>query len=85
MYFDCVIFLFYLKRFKCVVQHEFLNFSNTLGYKIVGFPVRIDSQRYARNAYYFNLCFVCDAWARTIQYEPVLKKLAEYLVGSVCG
>ncbi|XP_037038641.1 GATOR complex protein NPRL2 [Bradysia coprophila] len=53
---------------------------NTLGYKIVGYPVRIDGQRYARNAYYFNLCFVCDAWARTIQYEPVIKKLAEYLI-----
>lgn len=57
-------------------------YSNTLGHKIVGFPVRIDSQRYARNAYYFNLCFVCDSWARTVQYEPVVKKLAEYLVGS---
>jgi hypothetical protein len=27
------------------------------------------------------LCFVCDAWARTVQYEPVVKKLSEYLVG----
>lgn len=42
--------------------------------------MRIDSQRYPRNAYHFNLCFVCDAWARTVQYEPVVKKLAEYLV-----
>ena len=53
---------------------------NTKGFKIVGYPVRIDSQKYTRNSYYFNLCFVCDAWARTIQYEPVVKKLAEYLV-----
>jgi hypothetical protein len=55
-------------------------FSNVLGYKITGFPVRIDNTKYARNAYYFNLCFVCDAWARTVQYEPVVKKLSEYLV-----
>ncbi|XP_046985009.1 GATOR complex protein NPRL2 isoform X1 [Schistocerca americana] len=53
---------------------------NTFGYKITGFPVRIDDAKYARNAYYFNLCFVCDAWARTVQYEPVVKKLSEYLL-----
>uniref|UniRef100_A0A6M2DGE4 Putative nitrogen permease regulator 2-like protein n=1 Tax=Xenopsylla cheopis TaxID=163159 RepID=A0A6M2DGE4_XENCH len=51
---------------------------NVLGYKIVGFPLRIDSQKYARNALYFNLCFVCDSWAKSVQYEPVVKKLAEY-------
>lgn len=53
---------------------------NVLGYKITGFPVRIDNAKYARNAYYFNLCFVCDAWARTVQYEPVVKKFSEYLM-----
>nr|CAD7266299.1 unnamed protein product [Timema shepardi] len=53
---------------------------NVLGYKITGYPVRIDNTKYARNAYYFNLCFVCDSWARTVQYEPVVKKLSEYLV-----
>nr|CAD7597841.1 unnamed protein product [Timema genevievae] len=52
---------------------------NVLGYKITGYPVRIDNTKYARNAYYFNLCFVCDSWARTVQYEPVVKKLSEYL------
>lgn len=52
---------------------------NVLGFKIVGYPIRIDSQKYARNAFYFNLCFVCDAWARSVQYEPVVKKLSEYL------
>ncbi|KAL0272236.1 UNVERIFIED_CONTAM: hypothetical protein PYX00_005292 [Menopon gallinae] len=49
--------------------------------KILGFPVKIDDKRYARNAFYFNLCFVCDPWARTVHYEPVLKKLSDYLVG----
>lgn len=49
------------------------------GLKILGFPVRIDSKKYARNAFYFNLCFVFDSWARTVQYEPVVKKLLEYL------
>ncbi|XP_049831139.1 GATOR complex protein NPRL2-like [Schistocerca gregaria] len=48
--------------------------------KVLGFPVRIDNKKYARNAYHYNLCFVCDAWARTVQYEPVVKKLADYLM-----
>lgn len=52
-----------------------------LGIKILGFPVRIDDKKYARNAFYFNLCFVCDAWARTVHYEPVVKKLSDYLIG----
>lgn len=52
-----------------------------MGIKILGFPVRIDDKKYARNAFYFNLCFVCDAWARTVHYEPVVKKLADYLIG----
>lgn len=49
--------------------------------KVVGYPVGIeDQQKYARNAFLFNLCFVCDSWARSVQYEPVVKKLSEYLV-----
>lgn len=51
-----------------------------LGFKIIGFPVRIEGPKYTRNAYYFNLCFVFDAWARTVQYESVVRKLSDYLV-----
>ncbi|XP_055585637.1 GATOR complex protein NPRL2 [Uranotaenia lowii] len=53
---------------------------NALGHKVIGYPVRIDHQRYPRNAFYFNLCFVCDSWARSVQYEAVVKKLSEYLL-----
>lgn len=63
---------------------KFFFYRNALEHKIVGYPVKIDHQRYARNAYYFNLCFVCDAWARSVQYEPVVKKLAEYFVSLFC-
>ncbi|XP_015597439.1 GATOR complex protein NPRL2 isoform X1 [Cephus cinctus] len=49
-------------------------------FKILGFPVRIDNKKYARNAFYFNLCFVCDAEARTVHYEPVVKKMSEFLI-----
>lgn len=51
-------------------------------YKILGFPVKIDDKKYARNAFYFNLCFVCDAKARTVHYEPVVKKMSDFLVRS---
>ncbi|XP_060522940.1 GATOR complex protein NPRL2 isoform X2 [Cylas formicarius] len=50
-------------------------------YKILGFPVRIDNKKYARNAFLFNLCFVCDSDARTVQYETVVTKFSEYLLG----
>lgn len=63
--------------------HGFYQHRNALGYKIVGNPILIEDQRYQRNAFYFNLCFVCDSWARTVQYEPIVKKLSEYFVSSV--
>lgn len=54
---------------------------NAMDVKIVGYPVDIqDQQKYARNAFLFNLCFVCDSRARSVQYEPVVKKLSEYLI-----
>ncbi|CAH0716670.1 unnamed protein product, partial [Brenthis ino] len=52
---------------------------NALGHKIIGYPIRIDNSRYERNMYLFNLCFVCDSWSKTVQYEPVVKKLGEHL------
>lgn len=42
--------------------------------------MKIDNKKYARNAFYFNLCFVCDASARTVHYEPVVKKMSDFLV-----
>lgn len=54
---------------------------NVLGRKVLGYPIQIKNDYYERNAYYFNICFVCDAWARTVQYEPVLVKIAEFFYG----
>lgn len=47
--------------------------------KVIGYPVGLDSAEYDRNRLMFNLCFVCDAKMRTIQYEPIVRKLANYL------
>ena len=68
------------KYLKIIIISTKIFFSNVLGHKITGFPISISNKKYARNAFYFNLCFVCDAWARTVQYEGVVKKLAEYFV-----
>lgn len=61
--------------------NKYVNYFRTLkDYKILGFPVKIDDKKYARNAFYFNLCFVCDSEARTVHYEPVVKKMSDFLV-----
>ncbi|KAK7074099.1 Nitrogen permease regulator-like 2, partial [Halocaridina rubra] len=52
---------------------------NVLGHKITGYPNEINNPKYVRNALIFNLCFVCDSKSRTVQYEPAVKKLSEYL------
>lgn len=49
-------------------------------HKILGFPVKIDDNKYARNAFRFNLCFVCNSDTRTVQYEHVVTKFSEYLM-----
>lgn len=50
------------------------------GKKILGYPIRLQNENYARNAFYFNLCFVFQPTTRTISYEPVVKKLTEHLI-----
>ena len=51
-----------------------------LKHNLSGYPVRISHEKYPRNFLIFNLCFVCDSDARTVQYELVVRKLAEHLV-----
>lgn len=50
------------------------------GKKILGYPIRLQNESYARNAFYFNLCFVFQPTTRTIAYEPIVKKLTEHLI-----
>lgn len=64
---------------KLQLERSFLSVS-LLGQKILGYPVRIDNKLYARNAFYFNFCFVFAPTTRTVVYEPVVRKLTEYMV-----
>ncbi|XP_026478571.1 GATOR complex protein NPRL2-like [Ctenocephalides felis] len=50
------------------------------GYKILGYPMRIENKKYMRNAFLFNICLVFIEDAHTVRYEPLLKKLSEYLL-----
>lgn len=42
--------------------------------------MRIENKKYMRNAFLFNICLVFIEDAHTVRYEPLLKKLSEYLV-----
>ncbi|KAM7289188.1 GATOR complex protein NPRL2 isoform X1 [Ixodes scapularis] len=64
---------------KPELQHKLMT-VNMCEMKVIGYPVGIDSAQYDRNRLMFNLCFVCDAKMRTIQYEPIVRKLANYLI-----
>lgn len=51
------------------------------GHKILGYPVSItDAKKYKRNHLIFNLCFVFSDYTVTTQYEPIVQKLAFYLI-----
>lgn len=64
---------------KVQLQRCFISVS--LGdIKILGYPMRIDHKSYVRNAFYFNLCFVFQPGTRTIGYEPIIRKVTEYLL-----
>ena len=53
---------------------------NALDRKICGYPVILKNENYKRNQFVFNVCFVCYPWSRTVQYEPALIKLSNFLV-----
>jgi hypothetical protein len=39
---------------------------NVLSQKILGYPIIIEDNKYPRNQFMFNLCFVCHPWSRTV-------------------
>lgn len=52
---------------------------STTNYKIMGFPVLIQGDKYERNALLFNLCFVFNKNASVISYEQIVTKIARVL------
>lgn len=53
---------------------------NCLGYKISGYPTYLHDKKYKRNYLLFNLCIVSYPWSRTVQFEPIVRKLSQFFV-----
>ncbi|KAI6197569.1 Nitrogen permease regulator 2-like protein [Aphelenchoides besseyi] len=55
---------------------------NIFDIKLIGYPVGIRSEKYHREMYIFNMCFIVDKADERDDsvYEPVVQKLSEYLV-----
>ena len=47
---------------------------NVLEKKICGYPIMIKNEKYMRNQFMFNVCFVCYPWSRTVQVTFSEKK-----------
>ncbi|KAI8841351.1 nitrogen permease regulator 2 [Chytridium lagenaria] len=52
---------------------------STKQYKVMGYPVSIESQKYERNALIYNLCFVFEKDADATSYEQIVRKMARVL------
>ena len=49
-------------------------------YKVMGFPVLLEqAEKYQRNYFIFNLCFVLDSRASVRAYEPIVRKCGRSL------
>lgn len=49
-------------------------------YKVLGFPVLLQqAEKYQRNNFIFNLCFVLDSRATVSVYEPIVRKCGRAL------
>ncbi|XP_031640806.1 GATOR complex protein NPRL2-like isoform X2 [Contarinia nasturtii] len=64
---------------KAQLQRCFMSVSLP-GKKFLGYPIRIDNALYARNAFYFNFCFVFAPTTRTIVFEDIIRKISEYML-----
>lgn len=58
----------------------------TRRYRIIGFPVELcNEQRYVRNFFRYNVCFVFDREADLSCYEPIVRKIGRVLTAcEVC-
>ena len=52
---------------------------STPKYRIIGFPVAVEGEKYQRNALLFNLCFILDGDADASAHETVVAKMARLL------
>lgn len=53
---------------------------NTPTHRFIGFPVVLTGEKYERNEFRYNLCFVFDRLADLSCYEPIVRKCARVLL-----
>lgn len=46
-------------------------------YKVIGYPVNIQNEKYSRNSFNFNFCFVFPYSSETVSYELTIKRIGE--------
>jgi len=61
---------------KNPLKNHIITITVGKNWKICGFPIYIEHQKYDRNQYIFNICFIFDQNTNTCSYEAVVKKLA---------
>ena len=64
---------------KPVFQGHLISLK-AFSFTFMGFPVVIEGKQYSRNALFFNVVFVFNGSDDAQEYEPVVKKLANYLM-----
>jgi len=52
---------------------------STRGHRIIGFPSLLRGQKYQRNFFRYNLCFVFEKSADLSCYEPIVRKVSRVL------
>ncbi|WFD23698.1 Nitrogen permease regulator 2 [Malassezia equina] len=64
----------------CVVSSRPDEVGQRRTYKVLGFPILLDeTDKYERNHFIFNLCFVFEAYVDVQAYEPIVRKCARSL------
>lgn len=53
---------------------------STRAHRIIGFPIELAGEKYARNYFKFNICFVFESGADLSCYEPIVRKISRVLV-----
>ncbi|PIC34080.1 hypothetical protein B9Z55_013840 [Caenorhabditis nigoni] len=62
-------------------RHSFSLTVNSLGCKVLMFPVGIDHKSYERGRFTFDMSFIVDMTSSAeTMYEPIVQKCAEYLI-----
>lgn len=58
---------------------------STQRYRVIGFPICLEAEKYARVHFRYNLCFVFDRSADLSCYEPIVRKIARVLMACEVG